>query len=893
MPDSILITKLYPLPLKSDLVVRQDLINRLSEGLDRKASLISAPAGFGKTTLVSAWLDQQPDTNVAWLSLDKDDSEPARFLTYLIAALSRTQILGKDFGKSALELLDSPQSVPVENVLVPVLNEITEASNKIVLVLDDFHLIDSPEVQDALAFTLENSPSQLHLVVITRQDPTLPLGRLRAQGQLTELRAADLRFSEKETAEFLNQLMGLSLSLGDISKLETKTEGWIAGLQLAALSMQGREDVSAFIQSFSGGHRMVLDFLIEEVLAIQEQKISEFLLRTSILDRLTGPLCDALTDSNDGQKTLDDLYRANLFIIPLDEEHRWYRYHHLFRELLLIKLQVENSELEPELHIRAAGWYEGEKIARGAIEHALKANDYILAAKNLEKFGSHLGTWNNIQSGTVLRWIQTIPSEIVNQNPWLGLYAARAYAHAGQFDKAELALSDLGNYLENNPDAVEDAELMSQRISGNKAVYASFRGRCKDAISIAQKTLKRASDSNILAQTRANRALGYAFTHLGDVTQAKHAYQREIDISRSAKIYSSTVSGMYLLASLQIIQGKLRKAHSTCQDARKWSRVDGKRIAADGLLCLPYGEILYQQDQLEQAEILLEGDLQLLGKNGITDYFGSGYALLARIKQGLGDVPGASKMIQRASSLADASNLDLFISRISASQAHIWLSQGKINQANRWAEEFQQGDQTEYLKEYEELVMVRVFLANQQSAAALEKLASLLPPAEEAGRMGRVIEMLMLQALAMQAQGDLDSTLPALKRALDLAEPEGYIRLFIDEGSPMAHLLYEALKVDIAPIYVQRLLASFPLDEPETRVIEGDQSGLVEPLSEREIEVLELMAEGLTYQRIADKLFISPHTVKTHGRNIYAKLDVGNRTLAVGKARTLGIIPSV
>ncbi len=523
MPTPILVTKLYPPPLKDDLVQRQELIERLTEGLERKVSLISAPAGSGKSTLVGDWLAGLKGSEAAWLSLDEDDSDPSRFLTYLIAALARTQLLGNDFGKGALGMLQSPQPPPPQSVLTPILNELAEVSGKIVLVLDDFHLIESQEVQDTLSYVLEHLPPQLHLVISTRQDPLLPLGRLRAQDQLTELRAADLRFSNSEAADFLNRLMGLDLSPEEIAALETKTEGWIAGLQLAAISMQGRKDIPGFIQSFSGEHRLVLDFLIEEVLGRQPEEVQDFLLQTSILNRLTGPLCDALTGQENGQETLEMLHSENLFIIPLDEQRHWYRYHHLFAELLHQRLHQRTPEEIQGLHIRASKWCSLHGSIREAIKHSLIAKDFDSANKLIRDLAIDI-----IQQGdhtSVVEWINDMPEGFVKERPYLCILHAWTLQLTGQLETAETRLMDAENALDNLKTVGGEEETILGLINFRRA-YASFmRGDHGMTISLGSQALDQLPESAALLRVQTVLFLGIAYRYQGQQQEAIASYK--------------------------------------------------------------------------------------------------------------------------------------------------------------------------------------------------------------------------------------------------------------------------------------------------------------------------------------------------------------------------------
>ncbi len=893
MAAPILVTKLYPPPVKSDLVARQNLNKRLTEGLNKKAALISAPAGFGKSTLVSAWLDQLPDTDRTWLSLDEDDSDPTRFLTYLIAALTRAQLLGEDFGKGSLSMLQAPQAPPAQTVLIPILNELAEAQGKIILVLDDFHLIESQEILDAIAFLLENLPHQLHLVIATRQDPLLPVGRLRAQGQLTELRAADLRFTEKETAEFLNQLMGLSLSPGEISKLETKTEGWISGLQLAALSMQGREDVSAFIQSFSGGHRLVLDFLIEEVLGQQPESIQNFLLQTSILNRLTGSLCDALTGQENGQESLARLDRANLFIIPLDEERHWYRYHHLFTELLQQRLHQSRPDFIPDLHSRASKWYSQNGFVHEAIKHSLKAKDYDHVNELIKELAIDI-----IQQGdhtSVVEWINEMPEGFVKERPYLCVLHAWTLQLTGQLEVADTRLVDAENALDNLKTRSEDeTDTILGLIHFRRAYSTLLRGEHNKTISYGQEALKLLPQTADLLRLRTIIFLDGAYRFQGQLQEAIGLYDQVMPFIQNIDICSTVILFYLHQGDLHVELAQLDRAKEIYENTldlieQQTGRSD---MPYAGYVYVGIGRILHQWNQLDDAFRLIVKGVALCRDWNVADILGLSLYELAHIHQSLGAQDKVYESLEEAANVMAA--ISSWGGKIAAAhQAKFDLARGDIRSAESWAQsnDIASNSEIEFYRDNEYILLAQVLYAQKRYDESRSLAERITQKAHELGKRHLELEGLILLALVFSAQGNHDQAFAHLETAFSISEPQGYIRIYVDQGQPMAQLLYQALKQDLSPSYVQKLLAAFPVDKPAREEIHQAQSSQVEPLSEREIEVLELMAEGLTYQGIADNLFISPHTVKTHSRNIYAKLDVGNRTLAIGKARTLGILP--
>jgi LuxR family maltose regulon positive regulatory protein len=901
MHASILVTKLYPPPHKADLIERQSLIDRLSAGLDRKLTLISAPAGFGKSTLISAWLDQlseSPEIEAAWLSLDGDDNDPTRFLTYLIAVLERTHLLGGDFGKGSLDTLKSPQPPPVQRVLIPILNELTDASGKIVLVLDDFHLIDSREIHDALAYTLEHLPPPLHLVLATRQDPLLPLGRLRAQDQVTELRAADLRFSNTETGDFLNRLMGLDLSPEQISELETKTEGWIAGLQLAAISMQGRDDISNFIRSFTGTNRLVLDYLIEEVLARQEEKVQTFLLQTSILNRLTGALCDTLTDREDGHQILESLYHANLFVIPLDQEGRWYRYHRLFADLLQQHLTSSSAIAVNELHQRAARWYQANDHLKEAVHHALAGNDIELAVQLIER--GALAAIENSDFKFILDSVILLPESALEKAPWLFIYHTWTLLLTGRLEAASYKLENLDWLLEDAKDKSEiQQQIMMGYIAGLKVIHSGWI-RDYENLTIYADQVKQYLPGNYWIWAQCALEMGGFYWGNGNLQGAIDAYTESISAGKLSGNSMMVITSTVRLAHSLELAGHLQQATELLRNAFEIANNGGITLPVSGYIHIEIGRMLYELNELDLAEEHLTEGIKLCQQIAVGHAEKVGHFLLAKVRIARGEYEGAKASIQEGDKAFHPTKVDYDLREADFPHIWLWLRDGNLPELKAWLEiNHHSSLKIAHFKTRLTLTMqARVQIALGQEYPeksylmdALDLLSELYEMAENNGWGSKVIEILCLQALAASVQEEDDErALEILERALELAEPEGFIRTFVDEGPQMAKLLYESLKREISPHYVQQLVAAFPAFLPDEAKSQTDPSGLIEPLSEREIEVLELMAEGLTNQEISDQLFISPHTVKTHSRNIYAKLDVGNRTLAVGKARTLGIL---
>jgi LuxR family maltose regulon positive regulatory protein len=890
----------------------------LSSG--RKLTLVSASAGFGKTTLVSEWIASfgRP---VAWISLDEGDNDITRFLTYLVAAL---QTIAANIGEDVLGALQSPQPPPIESILTALINEITNIPDNpstssgqgFILVLDDYHIIDSKPVDNALAFVLEHLPSQMHLVIATREDPHLPLSRLRVRGQLIELRAADLRFTPSEAAGFLNQMMGLNLSAEDIAALDKRTEGWIAGLQLAAISMQGHQDTTSFIKSFTGSHHFVLDYLIEEVLHQQSESIQTFLLRTSILDRLCGSLCDAvlLDPSTSGQETLAYLEHANLFIVPLDNERRWYRYHHLFADVLRMHLMAEQPDQVSALHRRASEWYEHNGSTDNAIRHALAAEDFARAADLIELVMPAMN--RSRQFATLLGWLKAIPDELVRVRPVLSTWYASVSMSCGELGGVELRLRDAERWLDTTADTagmvVVDKEEF-RRVPGMIAIIraglALARGDMPETVKNARRVLDLAPEDDHLMLGGAASQLGLVAWTSGDLDTARRMTAEGMANLRLGGYISAAIGGAIVLADIQIAQGCLHEAMTTYERALQWAMEPGAPVlpgAAD--MYVGMSALHYEHNDLKTAmQHLLTS--QALGElAGLEQNPYRWRAAMARIREAQGDLDGALDLLDQAERLYNGA-FSPNVRPVATRKTRVWVAQGRLGEALGWAHE--QGlsieNELSYLREFDHITLTRVLLARYQSDRAdgsisgvMGLLERLLKAAEEGGRMGSVIEILVLQALAYHAQGDLPAALLPLKRALALAEPEGYVRMFLDEGSSMMQLLRETSAREIMPDYIDKLLAAFESEKRKSEnkpdlppaLPEGHRDGepLIDPLSQREIKILQLIAQGLSNREIGERLFLALDTIKGHNRKIFDKLQVQSRTEAIARARELGLL---
>jgi LuxR family transcriptional regulator, maltose regulon positive regulatory protein len=918
MSTSLLATKLYIPPARPNVVLRSRLTKRLNEGLQRKLTLIAAPAGFGKTSLASAWIADCARP-AAWLSLDEADNDPPRFLLYLVAAL---QTIAPAIGAGVVGLLQSPQPPPIEALLPTLLNEIATLPQPAILVLDDYHLLESRPIDQALAFLVEHLPPQLHLAIATREDPPLPLARLRARAQLTELRATDLRFTPAEAAAFLTEVMGLSLSEEDIAALEERTEGWIAGLQLAALSMQGHQDVPNFIRAFAGDHRYILDYLVEEVLQRQPERVRSFLLQTSILDRLHGPLCDAVAGQEEGGARLEALDRGNFFVVPLDDRRQWYRYHHLFAEVLQAHVRAEQPNLLPLLHRRASAWYEQHGSSADAIRHAMAAKDFGRAADLIELAVPALR--NSRQEAAVLSWLRALPDELVHRRPVLSVAYAWSLLAVGELDGVEERLRSAERWLDTTADRRELAsspaaemvvvdEVQFRHLPGTIAVYRAAQalalGNVADTVTNARRALNLVPENDHLQRGAAMALLGLAAWTSGNLEAAHRSYADGMARMQRAGIIAQAIGCVIALADIRIAQGRLREAMRTYEQGLQLATAQGHLILRGTTdMYVGMSELLCEQNDLPTATKHLLRSQQLGEHMGLPQNPYRWRVAMARIKQAQGDLEGALQLLEEAERRYVG---DFFpnVRPVAALVARMWVAQGRLGDALGWArvQGLSAHDQLSYLHEFEHITLARVLLAQYKSNRAetsildaIGLLHRLLEAAEAGERTGRVIEVLMLQALAHQLEDDIPAALVPLKSALTLAEREGYVRLFVDEGPPIAHLLREAAARNIMPDYTVTLLAAFPRTEgqelgteslePARSVFSAQSSAIVEPLSQRELDVLRLLKTELSGPEIARELVIGLSTVRTYTKSIYSKLNVTNRRAAVKRAAELGLI---
>ncbi|MGD8792551.1 MAG: LuxR C-terminal-related transcriptional regulator [Anaerolineae bacterium] len=891
MSFTLLETKLYVPPVRPGLVPRPHLCQKLDEGLRRghRLALLSAPAGSGKTTLLSEWLHRRPE-QAAWLSLDAQDDEPARFWTYLIAAL---QTIHPHLGQGSLKSLQSFQAPSPEPFLAPLLNELAALAEPCLLVLDDYHLLTDRAIHDGLAFFLEHQPAQVRLVISTRADPPLPIFRLRARGQLTELRSGDLRFTPAEAATFLSAVMGLDLAPGDVEALEARTEGWIVGLQLAALSLQGQADAGRFIAAFTGSHRYVLEYLTEEVVRRQPEPVRRFLIQTSVLDRLCGPLCDAVTGGREGVAQLAGLHSRNLFLVPLDGEQRWYRYHHLFADLLANLLRKElSSERIAGLHRRASAWYEQNEMPDEAIQHALQAGDPARAADLIEQA---LGA--TLSAGGVAKlvgWAEALPEEVKRARPRLRFYQAWTLFLNGQLPLALPLFQEAEEALAAMPPSPGRDSLRGE-LAAMQATISVVVQQIPEAMEQARQALDCLPPGDLISRARATRALGVAHGTLGDTEEAIRRCNEAKEMALAAENYFLAAEILSQVAAGRLYQGRLRQAARTYQEIV--DLVDPPATFPPA--CLGYvglADVALEWNRLDDVARYLEVGIELCRQGGIGYGLRPAYCVRAIHRQAVGDVEGALEAIHLAEQFDPHLVLPERAVSLIAYQVRLQLLLGDVQEAARWV----WGAGTipaaalENLPiawhEWHQVSLARVHLARGEPEAVVAIHDRLFDAARAAGRLARVVELGLLRALALEAIDRPGEALDALAACLALAEPGGYLRLFLEAGEAAAALLRRAAARQISPGYTARLLAAFGEGQREDALPAGAQS-LVEPLTPREREVLHLICEGLANREIAERLTVTLHTVKKHSSHIYGKLGVGSRAQAIVRARDLGLHP--
>ena len=903
MTRPIIATKLHIPARRRGLVNRPRLIARLRRTVDARLTLVSAPAGFGKTTLLGEWLADMPaDRQVAWLSIDPADNDPANFWTYVVAALQQA-VPGA--GSTSMAIVGSPP-FPTELLVTTVVNELAEASGDVWLVLDDYHLIDNREVRDGVALLLEHLPAHVHLVIGTRADPDLPLSRWRVRGELAEIRAADLRFTPNEATAYLNDVTELDLDPEQVAALEQRTEGWVAALQLAALSIRGREDVGGFIARFAGNDRYIVDYLVEEVLAQQSDEIREFLLQTAVLDRLTGPLCDSVTGRDDGAQTLVGMERANLFVVPLDDRREWWRYHHLFGDVLLARLLAQRPDLVPLLHERASRWYERHDLIEDAIRHALAARDFNRAAYLMELAAPMVR--RHRRESTLFGWLRALPDDVVRRSPMLSAFYGHMLMAGGDLDGLEVRLDDAERALDAGPDTerlpwadTEEQRTLPATIEIYRASLAQARGDVAGTAVHATRALDLAGPDDHLARGGAAGFLGLAAWANGDVTIALETFAQAVASLRAAGNLVDELSSTGVLADMWMAAGRpgtARRLYAGALDSAEAS--DGRLARTTADLHVGLSEIEVEAGDLDSARRHLEIAAALAGRSVTSERQYRWYVAMALLARADGEPEEAVALLGKAEELFRPGFFP-DVRPIPAIRARIWIGQDKLTEAADWAHErglSTTGDIT-YLSEFDHLTLVRLLLARHRAhpdAGAAGEASGLLlllhDAAEASGRAGSLLEIRMLQALAHDAQGHRARAVECLSRARELApEPDAYVRLFLDEGAAMTTLLAGAHTAGVSGRHGGRLLTSNPAGAVETTGASTARfPHLVDPLSGRELQVLGLLAGELSGPQIARELFVSDNTLRTHTKHIFAKLGVTSRRAAIRRADELGLL---
>ena len=888
---ALLGTKLHVPRPRRQLVPRSRLVDQLpwQAGPLPRLVLVCAPAGFGKTTLLSQWLTRwqaaahAESRRVAWISLDAEDSDPRLFLTNLVAAV---QAVAPDVGVDAAGLLQTGGGAVARAVMVSLLNDLDGLDGPFVLALDDYHVIDSQEVHDAMAFLLDHLPAHAGVAVTSRADPPLPVARLRTRGELSELRAADLRFTQQEAAVFLNDVMGLDLEPGHVDALENRTEGWAAGLQLAALSLRNRSDVGEVIEAFTGSHRFILDYLVEEVLNSQSPQVRSFLLDTAVLGELTGLLCDALTGRNDGHDMLGVLERANLFVVPLDEQRRWYRYHHLFADALRARLAGEQPDRVQGLHRAAARWYAEHGSPDHAIAHAVAGQDVEHAADLVERALPEARRQR--QDRTLRRWIGGLPDDVVRRRPILNVIAAWSRLGDGDMDDADARLRAAEATLATLPPEARTADdelrQLPMAIAMYRAAVAQARGDIAGTAQQARRVLHLAGPDDHLARGAGAGFLGLALWAGGDLDAAVETFSGAVRSLHAAGNLADELGATVVLAEMWLARGRPAESGRLHERALASARRHpAAALPVTGDLHVGLADALREQGDLHAAAEHLQAARDVGDAGSLRENRHRWYAAMARLRQAHGDLDAAADLLEQAQALY----LPGFfpdVRPIPTLRARIDIARGRLDRAHAWAREHRvtPGDDLSYLAECNHLTLARLLIAEHQVDEAVALLDRLLTAAESSGREGSVVEILMLRALAHRAGGDLDRAMAPLARALETAVPAGYVRLFLDEGAAMQTLLREAEQrtpaTDLVAL-LRRPCAAPVVDAPSD-----------DGLSPRELEVLRLLATELTGPEIARRLFVSVNTLRTHTKHIFTKLDVSTRAAAVRRGTELGLL---
>jgi LuxR family transcriptional regulator, maltose regulon positive regulatory protein len=903
--ELLLATKIHIPSVRHNLVNRPHLIRRLNDGIRQgcRLTIVSAPAGYGKSTLLSEWAFQA-NCPVAWLSLEKGENTPARFWTYFLTALSNIPPLSQVCDIEAfIEALQSPQPPQMDILLANLLNAISYLKEHAVFVLDDLHTIKNDQINQDLVFLIEHLPRNekgLHLILSSRMDPPWPLSRWRVRDELIEIRTADLRFTPEETGEFLSKIMQLNLSAEDVHTLENRTEGWIAGLQMAALSLQGRlkgqgpQGVTHFIQAFTGSNRFILDFLMEEVIDQQPEEMREFLLKTSILRQFSASLCNVLVNRKDSQSILVQAEQANLFLIPLDNERQWYRYHHLFAEHLQKQLKQTQPDCIPLLHRYASKWYTENNILTEAIRHAVDIGDFELAADIVEMNIIYFTDYDEFQF--IVQLLEPFPDQLVCSRPWLCIVKAWMLAYTGNSEQARCLLE----MAERNISKTGGEEANRQILGHIAAIYGFLFLFGADMALCANKgyeALEYLPESDLYTRISASIILGSALRLDGKFIEAMNVLQEAVTLSRTLKTKTTLIRALSGLAAAQLESGRLQDAILNFNESIKlseWASPDGivNHLPAASNAFNRLADIFFMTNEMESALEYVQEGIQLAEKWGRANLIWDGSWILANILLSLGDCHGANLAVQKAE-IVSRKISPFSKSLTDALQAQVWLDQGEIDAAIRWAR--QQNLTTETDIRFNKIdifkVYVHVLLAQNDIDNAIQILSRMLAKAEKAGAPGYVVAISLDLALTYQKQGKHAEAIGALARAVEIGERIGLIRPFIEHGSSLLPMLQEILSGGFSVEFIKKLLLEIDKElGDKKKYIRIPSQKLIEPLSERELQVLRLLNSALTSEEMAGELLVSVNTIRTHIRNIYSKFDVHGRVEAIQKAKDFGLI---
>ena len=905
-------SKLSAPQVRAEMVARPQLLRQLDEGTSGPLTLVCAPAGYGKTALLANWivnLKRAPDPDgpiIGWVSLDNGDDEPIRFLNYLVAAIETG---GTGTNTDAGRMLQSNTIPPLQTILSVLINDLERLAVPIFIVLDDYHAINNKAIHESMAFLLAHLPSNVHLIMATRSDPPIPLARLRIRRQMAELRAADLRFSYEEAKSLFNETMGLGLTLNDMSRLEERTEGWIAGLQMAALALRSisqtkPEEISFFVGNFAGSNRYILDFLVEEVLNHQPQEIQDFLLQTSILESLSGPLCDAVTglrsrasvdEVHSSQYILEYLERSNLFLVSLDPDRHWYRYHHLFADLLHARLEQNALQHMPELHRQASEWYEQNHRFPEAIAHALHAMDYGRACRLIEVL---IDERMRAQSGItpLWAWIRQLPPEIVLTRPWLCIMQAMSAMFLNDVDKIEPFLKAAEQAI--HPDDRPDMHKTWQgHIACLRAYVADVHNDVPRTIEMTHIALSCLQPDDHATRAFAKYLLGRAYYMCGDFSKALRTLTENVYESIEANLANVIAPSLSMLSIIYRTMGKLRESLDLTADGRAYiESYDPRRVTIGGLAFVGQALVLRERNDLDEAERIIRKSLELCEPWASPSATCRCYMVLARVLQSQGMLPAAGEALRLAEeSIRGHSPFPEVLCDLDAARVSFWLATNQLPKASQWAQEWQKSVQPDAAfsipQEQNDLTLTRVLISENSLDVALQTLGRLATAAENAGRMGHLIQIRTLQSLSFHKKGIQSLSFEMLGKSLALAEPEGYIRIYIDEGETMRDLIqaYTQTTSSENKLYAQKLLQAFNAAGSDG-VSVGSSSNLVEPLTAREFEILQAMAEGLSNRQIAEKFILAEGTVKFYVHTVLVKLGVHSRTQAILEAKKQKII---